>query len=126
MSTEGRTDRVRLLYFLKRNPKISKEEFAHHWINIATPIYTSLDIVKRNNITAQLTVSNDNVVGAHASGFPSSDWDGVATIEGPSFEKIFESLLSDEYKSLVGIEMPKFLDPSKSQILPLNVIAVAE
>ncbi|KAG5644104.1 hypothetical protein DXG03_009123 [Asterophora parasitica] len=121
MSIQGR---VRLFYFLKRKPDISREEFFHYWTEVVAPIYNSLDIVKRYNITNQPALAKDTVVGAHASGFASSDWDGVGTLEGDSFEQIFETLANDEYKALVEAEEPNYLDSIK--FLPLNVIAVTE
>ncbi|KAG5644106.1 hypothetical protein DXG03_009125 [Asterophora parasitica] len=124
MSTQARTDRVQLFVFLKRNPDVSKEEFARYWTEEVAPIYNSLDIVKRNKITVQqVALPNDTFTAApNPSGLDFGDWDGVGTIEAASFDHIFETLLTVEYKTLYA-EAPKFLDLSKCRILPVDVVA---
>ena len=43
-----RTDRVRLLHFVQRNPSITYGEFVNYWREVHSPLVVSIDVVKRN------------------------------------------------------------------------------
>jgi len=43
-----RTDRVRMLGFITKNPSISQEEFDRHWLEKHSKLILSLDIVQKN------------------------------------------------------------------------------
>jgi hypothetical protein len=48
MSYTFRPDRVRLAVLIKRKPGMSVEEFGRYWAEVHGPLFTSLDIVKKN------------------------------------------------------------------------------
>ncbi|KII93017.1 hypothetical protein PLICRDRAFT_170815 [Plicaturopsis crispa FD-325 SS-3] len=108
-----RTDRVRMLVFLKRKEGTSKEEFTHHWLNVHGPLYASLPIVKRNILKYEQIHPDD--AQAQALGIASSAHDGVVIIEAESVEKIMEVEQDAEFRRLAAPDNEKFLDTSATQ-----------
>ncbi|KAG5644109.1 hypothetical protein DXG03_009128 [Asterophora parasitica] len=122
-----RTDRVRLIVFLKRRSDLTREEFSHYWNGPHAELFLSLDIVKKNVIKYEQAHVNDKFVKAPlALGLTESDWDGLVVLDGESYEKLFEVFSSEEYAKIVAPDEENFLDRAKVQILPLDLVTVFE
>ncbi|KAG5638508.1 hypothetical protein H0H81_012313 [Sphagnurus paluster] len=86
-----RTDRVRVMSFLKRKAGISVEEFRRYWESPHAEDFLSLDITKKNIIKYERAYPNSKYIAdAESKGFPVPDWDGVVLLDGESYEKILE------------------------------------
>lgn len=127
MSTQFRSDHVRLILFLKRKPGLSKEEFSHYWSDTHAPLFLSLDIVKRNVIKYEQAHAHDKYIAAReALGVPSSDWDGLVILDGESYDKLFEIFTSEEYARIVAPDEGNFIDRPKCQLMALDLVTVFE
>ncbi|KAG5644108.1 hypothetical protein DXG03_009127 [Asterophora parasitica] len=129
MSYEVRTDRVRVIIFLKQNSKrpriTSKEELGRSWIEGHTERFKTLDIVKKTGVKYDLVLIDDKLftapqsLGARLTAL--DEWDGLAIYEAESQEKIFEVLQSEEYQRVIGTYEQKFVIRSECPVLPLDL-----
>ncbi|KAJ7918893.1 hypothetical protein B0H13DRAFT_1458921, partial [Mycena leptocephala] len=86
-----RPDRVRLAVLIKRKPGMSVEEFGRYWAEVHGPLFTSLDIVKKNLVKYEQAHSNEEMLQQfQAAGFTKSEWDGMAIMEAESYAKLME------------------------------------
>ncbi|KAJ7261845.1 hypothetical protein B0H12DRAFT_1013346 [Mycena haematopus] len=121
-----RTDRVRLAVLFKRKPTISKEEFVKYWAETHGPLFSSLDIVKKNILKYEQAHTNEAVLKQitkmnQLSGAP-NEWDGIAIFEAESYEKISEVIQNEEYQKILVPDGDNFLDVQNCQMLPLDLI----
>ncbi|KAG5644107.1 hypothetical protein DXG03_009126 [Asterophora parasitica] len=127
MSIEARTDRVRVIFFVKQNSKRPRvgnsEELGRSWISGHAEPFISLDIFKKNILKYELVLIDNKLVTApQALGLTALDqWDGMVILEGESYDKLFEVLDSDEYKRLVWPLEQEFIIRSEGQVLPLDL-----
>ncbi|KAF5385131.1 hypothetical protein D9615_000970 [Tricholomella constricta] len=127
MSIPFRTDRVRVIVFLKRKPGLTKEEFSRYWQGPHAELFMSLDIVKKNVIKYEQAHVNDKYITApQAMGLTAPDWDGLVVLDGESYDKLFEIFLSEEYARIVAPDEEHFIDRPKCQILPLDLFTAIE
>ncbi|KAF8079269.1 hypothetical protein FPV67DRAFT_1444426 [Lyophyllum atratum] len=127
MSNPFRTDRVRVVIFLKKRPDLTKEEFSRYWSGPHGDLFKSLEIVKKNVIKYEQAHTNDKYISApQAMGLTAPEWDGLVILEGESYEKLFEVFQSDEYLSIVAPDEAHFLDRAKCQILPVDLVTLIE
>ncbi|RDB24417.1 hypothetical protein Hypma_008454 [Hypsizygus marmoreus] len=116
-----RTDRARMLIFLKRKEGTTKAEFSDYWHNQHAPLFMSLDVVKKNILKYEQAHTNDTWVKTpEALGVQPMDWDGVVVMEAETHEKLFEIFQDPEYQRLIGPDELKFVDRPKCQVLPLD------
>ncbi|KAJ7624329.1 hypothetical protein DFH06DRAFT_1230187 [Mycena polygramma] len=127
MSFAIRTDRVRLVLLVKRKPGVSKEEFTRHWTEIHGPLFTGLDIVKKNLLKYEQAHRNDKMSESlQAGGLPGAEWDGMAIFEGESYEKVMEVVNSDEFKNKIIPDADNFMDVPQIQYIPLDLVTPVE
>ncbi|KAJ7364153.1 hypothetical protein DFH08DRAFT_838454 [Mycena albidolilacea] len=124
-----RTDRVRIVVLLKRKPTLSKEEFHKHWTETHGPLFSSLDVVKRNLLKYEQAHINDPVlqqIMQMIPGAPTADWDGMAIFEAESYAKVFEVFQSEEYSKVIIPDDEKFVDRANWQMLPFDLNTVVD
>ncbi|KAF5385132.1 hypothetical protein D9615_000971 [Tricholomella constricta] len=124
MSIPFRTDRVRIIIFVKRKPGLSKEEFSRYWKGPHAELFTSLETVKKNVIKYEQAHVNDKYITAPqamAMGLTAPDWDGFAVFDAESYDKLFEVFSSEEYAKIAVPDEENFIDRPKFQILPLDL-----
>ncbi|KAG6843995.1 hypothetical protein H0H87_010886 [Tephrocybe sp. NHM501043] len=122
-----RTDRARILVFMKRKEGITHEEFSTYWRGTHAKLFMSLNIAH--------TDINWVTVPQTAMGLTAPDWDGILILEGENFEKLFavssEDIIhkvfgSEEYQRVVGSDEENFLDRPKCQLLPVGFVTIVE
>ncbi|KAG5338202.1 hypothetical protein E4T56_gene16750 [Termitomyces sp. T112] len=122
MAEPIRTDRVRILFLLKRKEGMTREQFSNYWRVTHAELFLSLSIVK-TNILGYEQVHKDSLETG-AMGFTVSDWDGVIVLDAESYDKIFEVFGSEEYQRVVKPDEANFLDREKCQLLPGGIVTV--
>ncbi|KAI0829729.1 hypothetical protein BC628DRAFT_1314156 [Trametes gibbosa] len=124
----ARTDRYRVVGLMAKKPGLTDEEFFTYWRTKNGPLFTSLEIVKKNLIKyEQHHYNNAFEAGIAANGYAiPSDYRGVAIFEADSYEKILEVFLSEEYKRLAYDDETNFLDRSKSVFLPGSLVTYVD
>ncbi|KAK1216568.1 hypothetical protein PQX77_020798 [Marasmius sp. AFHP31] len=102
-----RTDRVRLLYFIQRAPRLTYEEFDKHWEEVHGPLLASIDIAKKNiRRYEQLTVDQES-----KTMWPNiPDYDGIIVFEADSIEKLGEVVSDAEWTTKVVPDAVKFIN----------------
>ncbi|KAG6919075.1 hypothetical protein DXG01_009328 [Tephrocybe rancida] len=120
-----RTDRVRLLVFLKRKQGITHEEFSHYWHGPHARAFMSLDIVKTNVITYEQLHANIHQTAPAVLGV-AADWDGIILLDGESYDKLFAVFESEEYKTHVLPDNQIFVDITKSSFFLANLATLIE
>ncbi|KAK7451672.1 hypothetical protein VKT23_012349 [Stygiomarasmius scandens] len=127
ISTENpklRTDRVRTLGLITKKPSISQEEFERHWLEKHSKLVLSLDIVQKNLLKyEQLHVNEQTKSLLQSLGLTLIDCDGIGILEAESYEKLFEVFNDPEFKAVIGSDEERFLDRSKTRMIPLDFIA---
>ncbi|THU80255.1 hypothetical protein K435DRAFT_607717, partial [Dendrothele bispora CBS 962.96] len=119
-----RTDRVRMLGLITKNPSISQEEFERHWFEQHSQLILSLDIVKKNLLKyEQLHVNQNTRILLQGLNVPLIDCDGVGVFEAESYEKIFEVFNDPEFKAIIEPDEERFLDRAKTRVIPLDFLA---
>ena len=58
--------------------------------------------------------------------FPCVDYDGMATFEAASYEKIFECFQDEEYHKVVVPDEEKFIDKGRSKAFPVDIVDVID
>ncbi|KAI0633462.1 hypothetical protein C8Q77DRAFT_1217856 [Trametes polyzona] len=121
---EVRKDRYRVVGLMAKKPGLTDEQFFAHWREVNGPLFTSLEIVKKNILKyEQHHYNNSFEAGIAANGYAlPQEYRGVAVFEAESYEKILEVFLSEEYKRLAYDDELNFLDRSKSVFLPGSLI----
>ncbi|PBK69045.1 hypothetical protein ARMSODRAFT_957358 [Armillaria solidipes] len=112
-------NRVRVAGFLKRKPGISKEEFTRRWLQHAE-LFKSTEMSKNVLKYDQMHVNDETNALLKQMGAPTCDWDGIAIMEGESFEKILSITTNEEYERVIVLDELGFLDREKTQVVPLN------
>ncbi|KAL0569241.1 hypothetical protein V5O48_012728 [Marasmius crinis-equi] len=114
-----RTDRVRLLLFVERNPSTTFEEFVKYWREEYAPAFTSTTIAKKNLLRyeqvcrplsphkvphvenslglEQMVLDQESKVKMQQLGAKIIECDGVAVLEGESVEKLVQLFSDEEY-----------------------------
>ncbi|KAG6840743.1 hypothetical protein C0991_004652 [Blastosporella zonata] len=142
-----RTDRVRVLLFMKRKDGSTPEEFSEYWRTTHAKLFMTLDIVKSNVLKYEQVRAGPlrlffpkclcQILQAHtdskwlsvpstAMGLTASEWDGVLILDGESFEKLFAVFGSEEYQRVVAPDEANFVDRAKCQLLPVGLVTVIE
>ncbi|KAF5344905.1 hypothetical protein D9758_011552 [Tetrapyrgos nigripes] len=118
-----RTDRVRMLGLIYKNPSISREEFDRYWLEHHSQLFLSLDIVKKNLLKYEQLHINQQTKDLQSLGAALIECDGVAIIEAESYEKLLELFNDAQFKAIVEPDEEKFLDRSKTRSVPLDFAA---
>ncbi|KAJ7475961.1 hypothetical protein FB451DRAFT_1173905 [Mycena latifolia] len=120
-----RTDRVRLVMFLRRKSTLTREEFSQYWSGTHAALFSSLEIVKTNLIKYEQAHINESVLidGMKA---PMPEWDGMVIFEGESHANIFEVFQSEEFQRIIIPDAAKFLDTERSQQIPFDLLTVID
>ncbi|KAI0829730.1 hypothetical protein BC628DRAFT_1062466 [Trametes gibbosa] len=119
-----RTDRYRVVGLLSKKPELSDEEFFTHWREVHGPLFTSLDIVKKNILKYEqhhYTGIFNAAVSAHGYAL-TQDRIGLAVFEAESYEKILEVFNSEEYKRTVYLDEVNFMERDKSVFFPGSLV----
>ncbi|KAF9007799.1 hypothetical protein BDZ89DRAFT_1079233 [Hymenopellis radicata] len=114
-----RTDRVRVAAFLKRKEGISKEEFTRRWL-LHAELFKSTEMSKVVLKYEQMHVNDETNALLKGMGALTCDWDGIAIVEGASFETILSILSSGEYLKVLVPDDEGYLDRAKTTVVPLN------
>ncbi|THU99636.1 hypothetical protein K435DRAFT_658591 [Dendrothele bispora CBS 962.96] len=119
-----RTDRVRMLVLMTKNPSVSREEFERHWFEKHSQLILSQGIVKKNLLKyEQLHVNENARILLQQLNVPLIDCDGAVIFETESYEKFFETFNDPEFKAIIEPDEEHFLDPSKTRVIPLDFLA---
>jgi len=120
-----RTDRIRVVSFVKKKDDLSQEEFHRYWLEEHSKVFSSIAIAKRNLLKYEQMHKDHHVCKALDSlGFLPPHWDGLALFEAESFEKFFAIFEDEEYKKIVVPDELKFIDRPKCTLLPLNLATI--
>ncbi|KAJ6571269.1 hypothetical protein B0H19DRAFT_1064384 [Mycena capillaripes] len=127
MSFTFRTDRVRIALLMKRKPGMSKDEFSRYWREVHGPLFVGLEIAKSRLLKYEQAHVNDgmlqSIVGA---GLQVAEWDGMAILEGESYEKLMEIFKSEEFVKLLKPDVEKYTDVSELRLMPLDIITAID
>ncbi|KAF5344879.1 hypothetical protein D9758_011553 [Tetrapyrgos nigripes] len=119
-----RTDRVRLLVLITKNSSISREEFERYWLEHHSQLLLSLEIFKKNVLKyEQLHINQQTKDLLQSLGAALIECDGVVILEAESYEKLFETFNDARFKAIIEPNEKKFLDPSRTKIIPLDFVA---
>ncbi|KAF9021123.1 hypothetical protein BDZ89DRAFT_1071690 [Hymenopellis radicata] len=114
-----RTDRVRVVGFLKRKEGISKEEFTRRWL-LHAAMFKSMEMSKVILKYEQMHVNDETSALLKGMGALTCEWDGIAIMEGESFEKVLSITSSEEYFKVLVPDEEEFLDRAKTTVVPMN------
>ncbi|TBU29487.1 hypothetical protein BD309DRAFT_149726 [Dichomitus squalens] len=118
-----RNDRVRLIGLMAKKPGLSDEEFFKHWHEVHGPLFTNLEVTKKNLLKyEQHHYTTQFEEGAKAMGFDVAPYRGIALFEAESYDKIMEIFASEEYNAIGLPDEQKFLDRSKTGFIPGTII----
>ncbi|KAF9461948.1 hypothetical protein BDZ94DRAFT_1262575 [Collybia nuda] len=113
------TTPVQVVGFLKRKDGLSKEEFKTHWLQHGA-LFRSLNISKAITKYDELLVNDETNDLLKSMGALTTEWDGLAIMEGRSFEEVLGILSSDEHEQYIVPDEEKFLDRNATQVMPIN------
>ncbi|KAJ7737896.1 hypothetical protein DFH07DRAFT_841648 [Mycena maculata] len=105
-----RTDRVRLVILIKRNPGLTQEEFCQYWSGIHAAHRNELVLLQAAAVM-------------WASG---SQWHGMSMFKAKSYAKIFEIFQNEEYLKVVVPDKKLFLNREGCQVLPLDLFTIID
>ncbi|KAF9469494.1 hypothetical protein BDZ94DRAFT_1091 [Collybia nuda] len=122
-----RQDRVRILAFIKKVDSVSKEEFSRYWVEDHSKIFMSMAIAKTNLLKYEQAHTNDAICKVfEGMGMHPPPWDGMATFEAESYEKIFAVFKDEEYLKIVLPDELKFIDRPNCKMLPLDLAPILD
>ena len=76
--------------------------------------------------TYQVHVNQDALLKLAHDGIPTLDCDGLAIIEGPSYEGILECFRDDEYKRFVVPGQARVIDMARIKMIPVDILPYSE
>ncbi|TRM68585.1 EthD domain-containing protein [Schizophyllum amplum] len=124
-----RTDRIRLVVFVKRRPDLTREEFLSYWREKHAPLFMSLAIAKSNILKYEQLHPNEAGIGSFAAmGLDVPEYDGVGVFEARSFADILAIYSDEDYLKRVQPDEEKFIDktPGVSQVWPLTIVTAID
>ncbi|KAH8847107.1 hypothetical protein MCOR27_010070 [Pyricularia oryzae] len=105
---------VQLLSYIRRNPRLSREEFWDHWANEHAPMVVPLAL--KFGITGYTQIRafgeilpQDAGEDNPASNFPTS-FDGIATFRYPNDTALENMLAHPYYTKVVAVDEARFID----------------
>ncbi|KAK7051493.1 hypothetical protein VNI00_004467 [Paramarasmius palmivorus] len=122
-----RTDRYRILLFIKRQPSLSYEEFSRHWLEVHSKLV--IEIAKKHKGLIryeQLHVNQSEKQQLENLGLPVLDYDGVALFDVESFETYTATVSLPEMQSLIVPDENRFFVRSTAFVLKLNIASIVD
>ncbi|KAL9126145.1 MAG: hypothetical protein Q9217_004756 [Psora testacea] len=120
-----RPDRVRMVAIIFRKQGMSVEDFQSYWRDEHSQLFASIAVVKRNLFKyEQSHYSREALEHVQSDGVPMADFDGLATIEAASFDKLMEVFADQEYKNVVIPNEEKFMDRKRTMMFPANIVNI--
>ncbi|KAK7051492.1 hypothetical protein VNI00_004466 [Paramarasmius palmivorus] len=106
-----RTDRVRLLIFVKRKDEMNFDDWSRYWLETHGPIFANTQAAKENIIRyEQLHVNQHAKQILQERGYKVPDFDGVVMFEVESLENLNDLLTSEEWSQKVMPDADKIFE----------------
>jgi uncharacterized protein (TIGR02118 family) len=106
LKKEGEPDMIKMTMFLKRNPKLTHEEFVEHHLNHHGPLFRSIPEAKIHVVRYLQT----HPIADKSKIMPVNDFDGTAELWFDSLAGLEAVLTSETYKTTVFPDELTFLD----------------
>ncbi|KAG7100174.1 hypothetical protein E1B28_001953 [Marasmius oreades] len=125
MSSTIRTDRVKLLIFIKKRKDMSVDEFEKYWLKEHSRVYSSFVEGKKEPLVyEQMHINHEEKEKMKALGWPILDYDGVVAFEAKSFESLEGLLDGDEYVKTVIPDELKFTTREAALVVKLRIASI--
>lgn len=124
---------IKVIVLIRRNPKLTREEFSRHWRTTHAPLVESLPMVSRyirkyvQNHIAPDAARDESTVASALGDLPPGDSlqiDGIAEIWYDSVEDAQRSVASQEYMDLVRPDEMTMSDLSQCIVIMADEFVV--
>ncbi|KAG7100199.1 hypothetical protein E1B28_001974 [Marasmius oreades] len=122
-----RTDRFRVLVFIKKRPDITTEEFNRYWLDEHTRVSLKFAGTKETVLKyEQLHVNQEEKARLKKIGEQVLDYDGVVMFDTDSFEKFGALLNGEEYIKDVLPDEEKFVTREECIVVRANIAPIVD
>ncbi|KAF9255778.1 hypothetical protein L218DRAFT_883359 [Marasmius fiardii PR-910] len=122
-----RTDRFRILLFIKKRPDVTREDFDRYWLEEHSKVILKFTDGKEGVLKyEQLHINQAEKARLKKIGVPVPDYDGAALFDTDSFDK-FGALFGEEnYAKDVIPDEEKFFIRKESVIVRTNIASIID
>ncbi|KAF9257176.1 hypothetical protein L218DRAFT_880012 [Marasmius fiardii PR-910] len=120
-----RTDRVKILIFIKKRKDMTTEEFERYWLREHSMVYSSFVQGKKEPLVyEQMYINHEEKEKMQKAGWGVLDYDGVVAFDAQSFESFSGLLDGDEYVRTVIPDELKFTTREAALVVKLRTATI--